>query len=117
MEISLKTGIQQSQKLALTRSLKQAIELLQLTNVELYDRISSELVENPVIEEDSSLASAPVPVESEMITGVARNLTGDDEGLYRGEESGRGYEDSSDTGYDGEGDEEKKKLRGKCRGP
>ncbi len=57
MTISLQTGLKQSQKLVMTRSLQQAIELLQLSTVELYDRISDELVENPVLEEDGVVMS------------------------------------------------------------
>ncbi|TFH40722.1 MAG: RNA polymerase factor sigma-54 [Chrysiogenales bacterium] len=109
MAISLKTGLKQSQKLALTQSLKQAIELLQLSNIELYERISSELVENPLIEEEPVSSSSPLPAESDLMIGVTRNLIGEDMDLSRDNEQRAGFEDSSDTGYTGEGDDDRKR--------
>jgi RNA polymerase sigma-54 factor len=53
MPVSVKLGLKQTQRLTLTQSLKQSIELLQLSTNELSQRISEELVENPVLEEDT----------------------------------------------------------------
>ncbi|EPG75807.1 RNA polymerase sigma-54 factor [Leptospira fainei serovar Hurstbridge str. BUT 6] len=44
----------QTQKLVMTQDLRQSIELLPLSTVELADRISAELVENPMLEEEAS---------------------------------------------------------------
>jgi RNA polymerase sigma-54 factor len=109
MAISLQTGLKQSQKLAMTQSLKQAIELLQLSTVELYERISNELVENPVLEEDAAGASAPAGGESDNMAGVVRNLSGDESLLNRGDEKRVNYEDASDAGYPGSEDDDKKR--------
>jgi RNA polymerase sigma-54 factor len=109
MAISLQTGLKQSQKLAMTQSLKQAIELLQLSTVELYERISEELVENPVLEEDSAGTSAPAAGESDAMAGVVRNLSGDESLLTRGDEKRANYEDASDAGYPGSEDDDKKR--------
>ncbi|HPL16749.1 MAG TPA: hypothetical protein PL180_08665, partial [Spirochaetota bacterium] len=99
MTISLQTGLKQSQKLVMTRSLQQAIELLQLSTVELYDRISKELVENPVLEEEGTALSPQAAAGPDVETGVARNLSGDESLITRGEEHRINYEDASDTGY------------------
>ncbi len=106
MTISLQTGLKQSQKLVMTRSLQQAIELLQLSTVELYDRISSELVENPVLEEEGTVISLPPESASDVESGVSRNLSGDDSLITREEEQRVNYEDASDTGFS---DEENKR--------
>lgn len=108
MAISLQTGLKQSQKLAMTQSLKQAIELLQLSTVELYERISNELIENPVLEEDSAGIS-PAAGESDSMAGVVRNLSGDESLLTRSDEKRVNYEDASDAGYPGSEDDDKKR--------
>ncbi len=110
MTISLQTGLKQSQKLVMTRSLQQAIELLQLSTVELYDRISSELVENPVLEEEVGVMSAQEPTASDEETGVSRNLSGEQSLMTRGEEQRINYEDASDTGYSDEDDKKRNYL-------
>ena len=51
MAFTLESGLKQSQKLVMTQSLRQAIELLQLSSIELSQKISNELLENPVLEE------------------------------------------------------------------
>jgi RNA polymerase sigma-54 factor len=93
----------------MTQSLKQAIELLQLSTIELYERISKELVENPVLEEDPSAASASVGDESDPMAGVVRNLNGDESLLARRDEKRVNYEDASDAGYPGSEDDDKKR--------
>jgi RNA polymerase sigma-54 factor len=110
MTISLQTGLKQSQKLVMTRSLQQAIELLQLSTVELYDRITDELVENPVLEEEGGLMSSQAAAGSDVETGIARNLSGDESVLTRGEEQRINYEDASDTGYSDDEDRRRNYL-------
>ncbi|MDH4129669.1 MAG: RNA polymerase factor sigma-54 [Spirochaetota bacterium] len=44
-------GLQQTQKLIISPQLQQAIKLLQLSNIELVEKIESELAENPFLEE------------------------------------------------------------------
>jgi len=48
MTISLHAGLKQSPRLVMNQTLKQAIELLQLSTVELYEKITLELAENPL---------------------------------------------------------------------
>ncbi len=49
----------QSQKLVITQDLRQSIELLQLSNLELSGRIQKELLENPLLEDTSENETAP----------------------------------------------------------
>jgi len=110
MTISLQTGLKQSQKLVMTRSLQQAIELLQLSTVELYDRISKELVENPVLEEEGNDLPLQAAAKPDVETGVTRNLSGDESLITRGEEQRINYEDASDTGYSDDEDKRRSYL-------
>ncbi|MDR3237996.1 MAG: RNA polymerase factor sigma-54 [Spirochaetia bacterium] len=60
--MTLYLGLEQSQKLSMTQSLRQSIEMLQLSTVELAEKIAAELLENPVLEEASpaDLADAEI---------------------------------------------------------
>ena len=49
----------QSQKLVITQDLRQSIELLQLSNLELSGRIQKELLENPLLEDNGDNDTAP----------------------------------------------------------
>ncbi|MCY4643967.1 MAG: RNA polymerase factor sigma-54 [Bacteriovoracales bacterium] len=51
MAIKLKQSIKQSQSLAMTPQLRQAIQLLTLTHLEMTNVIADEMVENPLLEE------------------------------------------------------------------
>ena len=58
MAVTPKLEIRQSQSLLMTPQLRQAINLLQLTNIELNELITKELESNPLLErEDEYLAS------------------------------------------------------------
>ncbi|OHD63563.1 MAG: RNA polymerase sigma-54 factor [Spirochaetes bacterium RBG_13_51_14] len=109
MAISLQTGLKQTQKLAMTQSLKQAIELLHLSNIELYERISNELLDNAVIEEEPASALAPNAGESDLITAIISNLSGDESTHVRDEERYVCFDDASDTGFSGGKDDDKKR--------
>ena len=58
---------QLSQRLVLTPQLRQRIEMLQMTKLELSDLVTSQLVENPVLEE---LAPEEVSVAPELANGA-----------------------------------------------
>src|SRR3712207_1728078 len=96
MSVKLTTNL--SQRLVLTPQLRQRIEMLQMTSLELGDLIQQQLLENPVLEEVESqvekrelekeiideLASAPdadVPVVepsvSDSLNGNSANGSGD----------------------------------------
>jgi RNA polymerase sigma-54 factor len=98
MELSNKLEIKQTNKLTLNQQLVQSIEMLQLSNMELAEKISFELVENPVLEEESTV-SVQTSDESdiELLASVGKELSGDDTVLQRDEEWSR---DSAVTSYD-----------------
>ncbi len=51
MKLGATLGLRQSQKLVMTQDLRQSIELLSLSTIELNDKIQNELLENPMLEE------------------------------------------------------------------
>lgn len=108
MSFSLQTGLNQSQKLVMTRTLKQAIELLQLSTVELYEQISRELIDNPVLEEDAD--SAGVRVRPGQVSGISPDFIGDDSALTRNEERQLNFGDAGDIGYTDEDQDKKRKY-------
>ena len=60
MALTPKLEIRQSQSLLMTPQLRQAINLLQLTNVELNELLEQELTNNPLLErEDEHLNNQP----------------------------------------------------------
>ena len=73
----MKLGQKQTQKIILTQAQRQALELLQLSNLELLERITKELEENPVLEEDTvTIAPAISAPESDLIATVSQTLSG-----------------------------------------
>ncbi|MCB1138753.1 MAG: RNA polymerase sigma-54 factor, partial [Leptospiraceae bacterium] len=62
MALSQQLVQKQTQKLVMTQDLRQSIELLPLSNLELSERIQNELMENPLLElkeEDDSTRETP----------------------------------------------------------
>lgn len=51
MKSGLNIGLKQTQKLIMTQTLRQSIEMLQMTNIEISELISKEFLENPLLEE------------------------------------------------------------------
>ena len=54
-KISLVQEVKQSQKIALTPQLLQAIKLLELNNIELSDYLDQEVIDNPFLENDVTI--------------------------------------------------------------
>ena len=70
-----------SQRLALTPSLLQKIELLQLNKLELQEMLNQELIENPILEEvlESEFPQdTPIDVGDDLITPVTAPVDGPD---------------------------------------
>lgn len=109
MAVSLNVGLKQTQKLVMTQSLKQAIELLQLSTLELSERIAAELMENPVLEEVSQ--SLPVPEMETPLAGAVGDspLEGEEIGFNEKEEQFQEFSDASDDGYHNHFDEDRKR--------
>lgn len=73
MKTGLSLGLKQTQKLVMTQSLRQSIEILQLSNIELAEMLSKEFLENPVLEEESAPG-----IENYFQEGVNRTLSNDE---------------------------------------
>jgi len=61
MALEQKLTVKLSQKLVMTQSLQQAIKLLQMSRLELVEKIQDELLENPVLEESSEFGDDDAP--------------------------------------------------------
>lgn len=79
MKTGLCLGLKQTQKLVMTQSLRQSIEILQLSNIELAEMLAKEFLDNPVLEE----VPAPV-VENSLQEDVSRTLSNDEKTYYEG---------------------------------
>lgn len=104
MKTGLSLGLKQSQKLIMTQSLRQSIEILQLSNVELAEMISREFLDNPVIEEESSSITAN-PLED----GVNRTLSGDERAdrISSDKEFFNDYDEGTPRGSSGDDDKQR----------
>jgi len=92
LEIKPEIHLRQTQKLVMTPQLQQAIKLLQLSNIELTERIEQELEENPALEiDDSDLERGPEVQESGSDTENERSDTVEEE-LYDKSEVSEAYE-------------------------
>src|SRR6266850_121625 len=123
--MSLKLTTSLSQRLVLTPQLRQRIEMLQMTTLELSDLIQQQLLENPVLEEVATqeearelaekildhLASADpgaVPDQTQMeasepeLGSPSSNGSGDAEALAQAYAEGAGDGDGGDVGDGGE---------------
>lgn len=74
MAIKISQGLKQSQNLAMTPQLQQAIKLLTLTHLEMTNVIAEEMVENPMLEE----AGGEAEVEAQGEEGEIREATTED---------------------------------------
>ena len=65
MNVKVDLNLKQTQKLVMTMEMKQAIEILQLTSMELNDMIDKELLENPILEFNDSFVESMEVVREE----------------------------------------------------
>jgi RNA polymerase sigma-54 factor len=72
MAIKMSQGLKQTQSLAMTPQLQQAIKLLTLTHLEMTNVIAEEMVENPMLEEMGGESEGDAPADE------AREATSDD---------------------------------------
>ena len=98
MSLSVNINLAQKQKLVMTQTLREAIELLQVTSVELADRIEQELQENPVLEIKTGDGSDGSPEQSPGDNGETRESAAEDAGPDP--DFAGNFEDSSDEGYE-----------------
>ncbi len=99
MSLSVNINLAQKQKLVMTQTLREAIELLQVTSVELSERIEQELQENPVLEIRSTDGSESGSEQGAADSGAeAPEAARDDSGPDP--DFAGNFEDSSDEGYE-----------------
>ena len=64
MGLELSLQLKMSQQLVMTPQLQQAIKLLQLSRTDLIDAVREELLENPLLDEQSEIAASEAKVET-----------------------------------------------------
>lgn len=64
MGLDLRLELKMSQQLVMTPQLQQAIKLLQLSRTDLIDAVREELLENPLLDEQSEIAATEARVET-----------------------------------------------------
>ena len=112
MAVSIKIGMQQSQRLVLTQTLRQSIEMLQLSTLELAETIAQELVENPVLEEEDTARLPGIENgDGELISSLNRELSGDDSLQNSKDDIDLNFPDVNENGYSGPRDEEDRKRQ------
>jgi RNA polymerase sigma-54 factor len=75
MALSVNINLAQKQKLVVTQTLRVAIELLQISSLELKDRIEQELEENPVLELKAPENDGTTPPTTEEAAAAADTAT------------------------------------------
>ncbi len=88
MEIRPEIQLKQTQKLIMTPQLQQAIKMLQLSNIELNERIEEEIMENPALELEER--------EGEYEREMEKDIT--DRELYKNEKNNK-YDDGLEDEY------------------
>lgn len=83
MALSVNINLAQKQKLVVTQTLREAIELLQISSLELKDRIEQELEENPVLElkaaeNDGTTPPSPEEAAAQADTAAVEERLDDD---------------------------------------
>jgi RNA polymerase sigma-54 factor len=97
MALSVNMNLAQKQKLVMTQTLREAIELLQTNAAELSERIEQELQENPVLEmQDASVSSDTL---ADQNSADIEALQAREQKLAVDADFGSGFEDSSDSGF------------------
>jgi len=86
MALDIKLGLKLSQQLVMTPQLQQAIKLLQLNRMELAEVITSELMENPILEESPESAEGEAAGSQELEDHVENSANPESE-QQRDEES------------------------------
>ena len=107
MAITPKLEIKQSQSLVMTQTLRQAIEILQLNNVELQDFVEKELEQNPFLEkEENLLDTIENKKEKESSIDDFETPNNDSSDIFANEKEESGIENTSlDIDYDNNTDD------------
>ena len=78
MKSGINIGVKQSRTIIMTQTLRQSIEMLQLSTVELAELINREFLENPLLEEVNTTVDTDV-----LEDDLNRNLSGEEEDSLR----------------------------------
>lgn len=100
MKSGINIGMRQSQKLVMTQTLRQSIEMLQLSTVELAELINREFLENPLLEELSQTGETTL-----LEDRLNRSLSGEEDNtMSSNDEDNPGNPDvpPSSEGFDDE---------------
>ncbi len=112
MALTPKLEIKQSQSLLLTPQLRQAINLLQMTNLELNDVLSEELNSNPLLEREEDFLTAQAEEKAvpdiddygnEQSSFSDENLSGGEETDYQNEFDDYGSDKEGYADYESDG--------------
>ena len=89
MSMEIKQQMRLSQQLVMTPQLQQAIKLLQMSRLDVIDRVHEEMLENPVLEDAADIRSADAdPADTRALTALEEQVARDDrEALDRRRES------------------------------
>ncbi len=98
MAMTLNAKLNQSQRLTMTQSMRQSIEMLQLNVIEIAELINDELEKNPVLEEDNTVMESS-DAETLKSLEISKSLNGETTEFEKSFEERLIYADSSDTGY------------------
>ncbi len=109
MALSFQFDLKQSQRLVLTQSLRQSIEMLQLSSLEIAEIISQELQTNPVLEEDFETKADTDSAETDLYESITGDLSGDIPTSDKNDDFMDRFGDSSDPGNFQWGDTDKKR--------
>src|SRR5438128_10199597 len=75
MAMEARLSLRQSQRVVMTPLLQQAIQLLQLSTLELQEVVQKELLENPLLEETPETPEADGQADGERVTPTTPEIT------------------------------------------
>ena len=75
MAIKLVREFKQSQRLSITPQLKKSIDLLQLSRLEIINKINNEIEENPFLQKDFDNESISSPDSTDLLDNLPNKLT------------------------------------------
>ena len=75
MAIKLVREFKQSQQLSITPQLKKSIDLLQLSRLEIINKINNEIEENPFLQKDFDNESISSPDSTDLLDNLPNKLT------------------------------------------
>lgn len=103
MDIKVNLNLKQTQKLVMTTEMQQSIQILQMTALELNNRIDAELLENPMLEFNDSSMESVESLQTEQAKKEDSKDTIDWEEYFQNEQSNE-YRSTPSERYSSEDD-------------